>query len=61
MVPPLVSFLATHPLVKPSYLESVAAVTGGAAPFGPALIQKFKEKCAPHEVKFREGETRKVG
>lgn len=55
MVPPLVSFLATHPMVKPAHLASVAAVTGGAAPFGPALIEKFKEKCAPNEVKFREG------
>jgi len=33
----------------------VVAVTGGAAPFGPALIEKFKEKCAPNEIKFREG------
>lgn len=55
MVPPLVSFLATHPAVKSSHLSSVVAVTGGAAPFGPALIEKFKEKCAPNEIKFREG------
>ncbi len=55
MVPPLVSFLATHPMVKPSHLASVVAVTGGAAPFGPALIEKFKEKCAPNDVHFTEG------
>jgi hypothetical protein len=55
MVPPLVSFLATHPMVKSSHLASVAAVTGGAAPFGPALIEKFREKCGHNEVKFREG------
>jgi len=55
LVPPLVSFLSTHPAVKTEYLSTVRAVTGGAAPFGPALIEKFKEKCAPNEVSFREG------
>ena len=55
LVPPLASFLATHQMVKPSHLSSVKAVTGGAAPFGPALIEKFMEKCAPNEVTFREG------
>jgi 4-coumarate--CoA ligase len=55
LVPPLVSFLSNHPAVKTDYLKSLHAVTGGAAPFGPALIEKFKEKCAPNEVKFREG------
>jgi len=55
LVPPLVSFLSTHPAVKSDYLKSVVAVTGGAAPFGPALIEKFKEKCAPNEIQFREG------
>ena len=56
LVPPLASFLATHPMLKPAHLASVVAVTGGAAPFGPALIEKFKEKCAPNDVKFREGD-----
>ena len=55
MVPPLVSFLATHPMVKSSHLSSVKVMTGGAAPFGPALIDKFLEKCKPNIVKFREG------
>jgi len=57
LVPPLVSFLSTHPMVKADYLKSVVAVTGGAAPFGPALIEKFMEKVKPngHEVEFREG------
>jgi hypothetical protein len=52
-----VSFLSNHPAVKTDYLKSLHAVTGGAAPFGPALIEKFKEKCAPNEVKFREGKS----
>ena len=44
-------------MVKSDYLKSVVAVTGGAAPFGPALIEKFMEKCAPNVVKFREGKV----
>ena len=56
MVPPLVSFLATHPMVKSSHLASVNVMTGGAAPFGPALIDKFLDKYKPNVVKFREGE-----
>ena len=42
-------------MVKSEYLQCVKAVTGGAAPFGPALIENFKAKCAPNDVKFREG------
>ena len=44
-------------MVKSSMLSCVRAVTGGAAPFGPALIENFKKKCEPHEVEFREGKT----
>eukprot|EP00088_Acartia_fossae_P023689 TRINITY_DN24705_c0_g1_i1.p1 TRINITY_DN24705_c0_g1~~TRINITY_DN24705_c0_g1_i1.p1 ORF type:complete len:606 (-),score=154.85 TRINITY_DN24705_c0_g1_i1:309-2126(-) len=55
LVPPLVSFLATQPVVKSSHLSSVTFVTGGAAPFGPALIEKFMEKVHPNKVEFREG------
>ena len=56
-MPPLVSFLSTHPMVKAEMLKSVVAVTGGAAPFGPALIESFMEKVKPngHDVEFREG------
>ncbi len=49
------SFLATHPKVQSSHLASVKNITGGAAPFGPALIEKFMDKAAPNVVKFREG------
>ena len=42
-------------MVKSEYLQCVKAVTGGAAPFGPALIENFKKKCEPNDVKFREG------
>ena len=47
-------------MVKSSMLESVRAVTGGAAPFGPALIENFKKKCEPYEVEFREGMLLKI-
>ena len=49
------SFLSANPAVKPQHLASVKAVTGGAAPFGPALIEKFMEKASPNVIKFREG------
>lgn len=55
LVPPLVSFLATNPVVKSAHLNSVSLVTGGAAPFGPALIEKFMEKVHPHKIQFQEG------
>ena len=44
-------------MVKADYLKSVVAVTGGAAPFGPALIEKFMEKVQPNKVSFREGKV----
>lgn len=55
LVPPLVSFLSTNPAVKAQHLASLEAVIGGAAPFGPALIEKLMAKCAPNVVNFREG------
>lgn len=46
------SFLSTNPMVKAAtHLSSVETVSGGAAPFGPALIEKFMAKCAPNVVK----------
>ena len=48
----LLSFLSTNPMVKAAtHLSSVETVSGGAAPFGPALIEKFMAKCAPNVVK----------
>jgi len=58
LVPPLVSFLATHPKVSSQMLSTVKAVTGGAAPFGPALIEKFMQKVSPNVIEFREGELK---
>jgi len=55
LVPPLVSFLATNPMVKAAHLSSVRFIVGGAAPFGPALIENFMEKVAPSKMTFNEG------
>lgn len=55
LVPPLVSFLAATPVVKAQHLTSVKVVTGGAAPFGPALIEMFMKKVMPNVIEFREG------
>ena len=40
--------------MKPSHLSSVTFVTGGAAPFGPALIEQFMEKVIFIDKKKRE-------
>eukprot|EP00095_Tigriopus_kingsejongensis_P000194 maker-scaffold41_size498431-snap-gene-1.20 protein:Tk00194 transcript:maker-scaffold41_size498431-snap-gene-1.20-mRNA-1 annotation:"probable 4-coumarate-- ligase 1-like" len=53
LAPPLVSFCATHPDVKPHHLESIEHIVVAAAPSGPSLIKKFKDK-APSNVVYRE-------
>ena len=55
LVPPLVSFLASDNMVKSHHLASIKFVSGGAAPFGPTLINKFMKKCAPNKPIFQEG------
>lgn len=55
LVPPLVNFISTHPMVKTSHLSSFKFVAGGAASFGTALIQKFRDKAKPYEFTFMEG------
>ena len=55
LVPPLVSFLASDNSVKSHHLASIKFVSGGAAPFGPTLINKFLAKCAPNKPIFQEG------
>merc|ERR1719342_1072621 len=58
LVPPLVSFLASDHTVKPHHLASLKFVSGGAAPFGPTLINKFMKKCAPNTPIFQEAQLR---
>jgi len=55
LVPPVMSFLAKSPTVKSDQLASVKFVNGGAAPFGPTLIESFMEKVKAHGTKFIEG------
>jgi len=55
LVPPLCNFLATDHGVKSQHLSSIKFVTGGAAPFGPTMIQNFMDKVAPNIIKFQEG------
>lgn len=55
LVPPVASFLANSPLVKPGHLASLKFVSGGAAPFGPTLIENFMEKVNNDKLVFVEG------
>jgi len=55
LVPPVMSFLAKSPTVKSDHLASVKYVNGGAAPFGPTLIESFMDKAEPQGVKYLEG------
>ena len=54
LVPPLVSFLASSPLVQPDHLRSLRQINTGAAPAGPQLISQFYEK-APAYTMLKEG------
>lgn len=49
------SFLAKSPTVKSDQLASVKFVNGGAAFFGPTLIESFMDKVKVHGTKFIEG------
>ncbi|XP_040583770.1 uncharacterized protein [Lepeophtheirus salmonis] len=54
VVPPLVSFMTSSPLIKPSLLSSIKMLNGGASTFGPTLIEKFMNKC-DSDLRFQEG------
>ena len=54
LVPPLVSFLASSPLVTPDHLRSLRQINTGAAPAGPRLIAQLYEK-APAYTMVKEG------
>ena len=54
LVPPLVSFLASSPLVQPDHLRSLRQINTGAAPAGPRLISQLYEK-APAYTMLKEG------
>ena len=54
LVPPLLSFLASSPAISRADLASLRQIYTGAAPAGPALIEKFY-RVAPHYTVFKEG------
>ncbi|XP_049768810.1 probable 4-coumarate--CoA ligase 1 [Schistocerca cancellata] len=54
VVPSLLLFLATHPMVKPEHLSSLKMVMSGAAPAKESLIQKFLDK-AGHDIFVGQG------
>ena len=68
--PPLISFLADSPAIKPHHLASLRYVMVGAAPVGPALEQRFKKKAPgdkfwnllpDHFTHFQEYPSERVG
>jgi len=54
LVPPVVSFLASSPLVTKEHLAGLREVICGAAPCGASLISQFMKK-APESLLFKEG------
>lgn len=57
VVPSLLAFLATHPLVKKEYLQSVETIMVGAAPITDSMLEKFLLKCekTKDEIKLLQG------
>jgi hypothetical protein len=53
LVPPLIQFMGTHPLVKTSDFESVSLINNGAAPVGSNDVERLLKR-APH-VRFGQG------
>ncbi|GBP48714.1 Probable 4-coumarate--CoA ligase 1 [Eumeta japonica] len=45
VVPALLTFLATHPMVKKEHIESVEGIMVGAAPMTDVMLEKFLIKC----------------
>ncbi|XP_045536849.1 probable 4-coumarate--CoA ligase 1 isoform X1 [Papilio machaon] len=57
VVPSLLAFLATHPLVKKEHLQSVQTIMVGAAPTTDSMLEKFLLKCekTKDEIKLLQG------
>ncbi|XP_013173002.1 PREDICTED: probable 4-coumarate--CoA ligase 1 [Papilio xuthus] len=57
VVPSLLTFLATHPLVKKEHLQSVQTIMVGAAPTTDSMLEKFLLKCekTKDEIKLLQG------
>lgn len=55
VVPSLLTFIASHPLITKEHLSSVEEITSGAAPLTEGLLQKFRQKIDNPEVMIRQG------
>ncbi|CAH2041339.1 unnamed protein product, partial [Iphiclides podalirius] len=57
VVPSLLAFLATHPMVKKEHLQSVETIMVGAAPTTDSMLEKFLLKCekTKDEIKLLQG------
>ncbi|CAG4945902.1 unnamed protein product [Parnassius apollo] len=57
VVPSLLAFLSTHPLVKKEHLESIETIVVGAAPITDSMLEKFLLKCekTKDEIKLLQG------
>ncbi|CAH2090448.1 unnamed protein product [Euphydryas editha] len=57
VVPSLLAFLATHPMVKKEHLQSVEAIMIGAAPTTDSMLEKFLLKCekTKDQIKLLQG------
>lgn len=47
LVPPIINFLAAHPLVEAKHLTSIRSVMSGAAPIGSSDVDRFLKKYEP--------------
>lgn len=57
VVPSLLAFLGTHPMVKKNHLQSVQMIMVGAAPTTDTVVEKFLLKCekTKDEIKLLQG------
>ncbi|XP_072931337.1 probable 4-coumarate--CoA ligase 1 [Epargyreus clarus] len=53
VVPSLLAFLATHPIVKKEHLQSVETIMVGAAPTTDSMLEKFLIKCEKTKDQIR--------
>ncbi|XP_059062833.1 probable 4-coumarate--CoA ligase 1 [Achroia grisella] len=53
VVPSLLAFLATHPLVKKEHLQSIDTIMVGAAPTTDSMLEKFLLKCEKTKDEIR--------
>ena len=50
LVPPLLGFLASSPLVTPDLLAPIRQINTGAAPAGQTLLSQFRAKAPSYTI-----------